>query len=172
MTYKLALHWLPFQVPGIIGSALGLASPMSVYCDWVRSKVGSATTISVWQHTKLSVQIRPWDTLACCWDIKQPTNCLEQEWDLMCSYLHNGIHRTRLLTEATVDTLCHVNVIASCASTAVSTRLSFNGDSLWITTIKYTAHINTVIRQSALTVCTCLILPILIVCEPKHKSFA
>ena len=23
---------------------------------------------------KLSVQIHPWDTLACCWDIKQPTN--------------------------------------------------------------------------------------------------
>ena len=28
----------------------------------------------VWQHVKLSVQIRPWDTLACCWDDKQPTN--------------------------------------------------------------------------------------------------
>ena len=23
---------------------------------------------------KLSKQIRPWDTLACCWDVKQPTN--------------------------------------------------------------------------------------------------
>ena len=23
---------------------------------------------------KLSEQIRPWDTLACCWDVKQPTN--------------------------------------------------------------------------------------------------
>ena len=23
---------------------------------------------------KLSVQIRPWDALACCWDVKQPTN--------------------------------------------------------------------------------------------------
>ena len=28
----------------------------------------------MWQHVKLSVQIRPWDTLACCWDVKQPTN--------------------------------------------------------------------------------------------------
>ena len=28
----------------------------------------------MWQHIKLSVQIRPWDTLACCWDVKQPTN--------------------------------------------------------------------------------------------------
>ena len=35
-------------------------------------------SISVWQHVKLSVQIRPWDTLACCWDAKQPTN--KQSW--------------------------------------------------------------------------------------------
>ena len=28
----------------------------------------------MWQHVKLSVQIRPRDTLACCWDDKQPTN--------------------------------------------------------------------------------------------------
>ena len=31
-------------------------------------------TISVWQHMILSEQICPWDTLACCWDVKQPTN--------------------------------------------------------------------------------------------------
>ena len=54
---------------------------MSVYCDWVRWKVWSATSISVWQHVHLSEQIRPSDTLECCWDIKQaskqPTNkCL------------------------------------------------------------------------------------------------
>ena len=42
--------------------------------DWVRWKVGSATSISVWQHVQLSKQIRPWDTFACCWDAKQPTN--------------------------------------------------------------------------------------------------
>ena len=29
---------------------------------------------SVWQHVQLSEQIRPWDTLACCWDVRQPTN--------------------------------------------------------------------------------------------------
>ena len=57
-----------------MGSALGLVGPVSVYCDWVRWKVWSAASISVWQHVKLSVQIRPWDTLACCWDDKQPTN--------------------------------------------------------------------------------------------------
>ena len=28
----------------------------------------------MWQHVKLSEQICPWDTLACCWDVEQPTN--------------------------------------------------------------------------------------------------
>ena len=74
VTSKLALQWLPCQAPGVIGSALGLVSSVSVYCDWVRLKVWSATSISVWQHVKLSEQIRPWDTLACCWDVKQTTN--------------------------------------------------------------------------------------------------
>ena len=31
---KLALQWLPCQVPGVIGSALGLVGSVSVYCDW------------------------------------------------------------------------------------------------------------------------------------------
>ena len=31
--------WLPCQVPGIIGSSLGLVGPVSAYCDWVREKV-------------------------------------------------------------------------------------------------------------------------------------
>ena len=47
------------QVPGVIGSALGLVGPVSVYCDWVGWKVWSATSTSVWQHVKLSEQIRP-----------------------------------------------------------------------------------------------------------------
>ena len=46
-------------MPDIIGSVLGLIGPVSVYCDWVRWKVWSATSISVWQHVKLSEQIRP-----------------------------------------------------------------------------------------------------------------
>ena len=33
---KMALQWLPCQAPGVIGSALGLVGPVSVYCDWVR----------------------------------------------------------------------------------------------------------------------------------------
>ena len=36
VTSKLALQWLPCQAPGVIGSALGLVGPASVYCDWVR----------------------------------------------------------------------------------------------------------------------------------------
>ena len=71
LSLSLSLHC---QAPGVIGSALGLVGPVSVYCDWVRWKVWSAASISVWQHVKLSMQIRPWDTLACCWDVKQPTN--------------------------------------------------------------------------------------------------
>ena len=46
-------------MPGVIGSVLGLVGPVSVYCDWVRWKVGSATSISVWQDLKLSEQFRP-----------------------------------------------------------------------------------------------------------------
>ena len=30
---KLALQWLPCQVPGMIGSVLGLVGPVSIYCD-------------------------------------------------------------------------------------------------------------------------------------------
>ena len=74
MTSKLTLRWLPCQVPGVLGSTLGLVGPVSVNCDWARWKVWSATSISVWQHVNLSELVRPWDTLACCWDVKQPTN--------------------------------------------------------------------------------------------------
>ena len=59
MTSKLTLQWLPCQAPGVIGSVLELVGPVSEYCDWVRWKVWSATSISVWQHVKLSEQIRP-----------------------------------------------------------------------------------------------------------------
>ena len=33
---KMALQWLPCQASGVIGSALGLVGPVSVYCDRVR----------------------------------------------------------------------------------------------------------------------------------------
>ena len=47
VTSKLALQWLPCQTPGVIGSVLGLVGPVSIYCDWVRWKVWSATSVSV-----------------------------------------------------------------------------------------------------------------------------
>ena len=56
---ELALQWLPCQAPGVIGSVLELVGPVSVYCNKVRWTVWSATCISVWQHVKLSEQIRP-----------------------------------------------------------------------------------------------------------------
>ena len=56
---KLTLQWLTCQGPGVIGSALGLVGPVSVCCDWMGWKVGSATSISVWQQVKLPEQIRP-----------------------------------------------------------------------------------------------------------------
>ena len=42
--------------------------------NWVRQKVSSVTSVSVWQHIHLSGQICPIDTLACRWDVKQTTN--------------------------------------------------------------------------------------------------
>ena len=45
---KASASGYPARAPGVIGSVLGLVSPVSVYCDWVRWKVGSATSISVW----------------------------------------------------------------------------------------------------------------------------
>ena len=50
---------------------------------WVSGTPSTESTITICckqsplsslQHVKLSEQIRPWDTLACCWDVKQPTN--------------------------------------------------------------------------------------------------
>ena len=38
--FKIGTEWLPRQALGVqTGSALGLAGPVSVYCDWVRQKV-------------------------------------------------------------------------------------------------------------------------------------
>ena len=67
---KLALQWLPCQAPGVIGSVLGLVGPVSVHCE-----VGSLICNLCLSMTACKiVQIGPGDTLACCWDVKQPTN--------------------------------------------------------------------------------------------------
>ena len=39
---------------GVIGSVLGLVEPVSVYYDWMRQRVRSAASISVWQSVQLS----------------------------------------------------------------------------------------------------------------------
>ena len=59
VTSKLTLQWLPRQAPGVIGSALGLIGRVSVYCDWVRWKVWSAASISVWQHVNCLSRLVP-----------------------------------------------------------------------------------------------------------------
>ena len=41
---------------------------------WLGEIVWSETSIPVWQHVNLSKQIGPWDTLACCWNGRKPTN--------------------------------------------------------------------------------------------------
>ena len=45
---------------------------------------------SVWQHVELCEQIRPWDTLACCWNVEQPTNQPNKP------YLTNSFMRLRV----------------------------------------------------------------------------
>ena len=44
---------------GVIGPTLGLVGPVSVHCDWVRQKIRSASSTSVWQHVHFSEQIHP-----------------------------------------------------------------------------------------------------------------
>ena len=68
---------------------------MSVYCDWVRTKFLSATSIPVWYHIQLFEQICPWGTLACYWDVKQPTdnNSCHTSWDI-----HVSSHTTQVTT--------------------------------------------------------------------------
>ena len=56
MTLKLACQCLPCQAPGVVGLDLGLGDLVSVYCDYVRSKVVFSTSVSVWQHIQLSEQ--------------------------------------------------------------------------------------------------------------------
>lgn len=46
------------------------------------------------------------------------------------THLHDGVHRTRLLAEAAVDALGHVDVVASRPPAAVDSSLCFNGDGL------------------------------------------
>ena len=56
---------------------------------WGR-KFDPATSISVWQYVKLSVQICPWDPPACWWDVKQPTNKQFQNWTALNTHIPYG----------------------------------------------------------------------------------
>ena len=46
------------------------------------------------------------------------------------THLHNGVHRAGLLAKATIDALCHVNVVSSGSSAPIRPHLGFNCDSL------------------------------------------
>ena len=91
-------NWHSSGYPGGIGSVLRLVGPVSVYYEWVRCKVWSATYISVWQYVKLSEQICPWDTLACCWDVKQPTNKQTAEYLHHPSWVFRDLGHQDILT--------------------------------------------------------------------------
>ena len=62
----------------------------------------------MWRHVKLSVQIGPRDTLACCWDVKPPTS---QPTNIMADSLppeksYPGGHRGRPRNKHTHPTTC------------------------------------------------------------------
>ena len=52
----------------------------------------------MWQHVKLSEQIRPRDTLACCWSVKQASNqqTITSVNPLAFSFFCTGRKRERL----------------------------------------------------------------------------
>ena len=50
---RLPSQWLPYQVSRIVGSELGLAVPVSAYCQRVKLQVRCTTPESVCQHMQL-----------------------------------------------------------------------------------------------------------------------
>ena len=73
-------HWLPCQAPGIIGSTLWLAGFASArYTVTGRGRKFDPQLLSQCGCTyNLFGLIRPWDTLASYWDVKQPTNSIAE----------------------------------------------------------------------------------------------
>ena len=115
---KLALQRLPYQAPGVVGSVLGLVGPVSIYWDWVRWKVWSATSISVWQRVKLFEQIRPWDTLACCWDVKQAS---KQATNISV----NAPHQLDRMVDSEIQARYNVSVVLFKSSRLLQNPYSF-----------------------------------------------
>ena len=72
-SYQLLKKWHSSGYPAWRLALEGQSWDWLVRCQYtvigVRRRLWSAT-----QHVTLSEQIRPWDTLTCCWDVKQPTN--------------------------------------------------------------------------------------------------
>ena len=75
MFKKLILQWLPWQS--------AWRHRVSAWTGWPGASIlwqGETASwisnfyLSVWQQVQSSEQIRPWDTLVCCWGFKQPTN--------------------------------------------------------------------------------------------------
>ena len=62
----------------------GTGRPVPVYCDLVNLICNFCLSVAA---LKLSEQIRPWDTLARCWDDKQPTN---KQSSVFILYLSDG----------------------------------------------------------------------------------
>ena len=98
----LVLWELPCLTSAITGSVLGLDCLMSVYCDWLRKPVWSATSVSVWQHVQSSKQVHTEDTLflflGCSANRKQ-----SPKWDIYQSHTQEN-----LMNSATPRTSSHV----------------------------------------------------------------
>ena len=43
-------------------------------------EVGPDVSVAVWAFYDFSNEVRPWDTLACCWEVKQPTSKINLHW--------------------------------------------------------------------------------------------
>ena len=77
-SYQWLQNWHSSGYPARRLALLGQHWDWSAWCQYTVTGWGRTLDLQllsqVWQHVKLSEQIRPWDTLACCWDVKQPTN--------------------------------------------------------------------------------------------------
>ena len=75
----------------------------------------------MWQHVKLSEQIRHWDTLACCWHVDQPTN---QQTNCAVCLLHyrsrSAYRDTRLFGRLSLSRcLCFFHLLCLCLSVSI-----------------------------------------------------
>ena len=97
---------------------------MSVYCDWVRWKLWSATSVSVWMHVKLSeIHSHVAGTLS-----NQPTNKLtvtKQHLDCTCC-------KDVIESEESFQQPRLANTVSTCPTDRANTTGRCNG---WIATL-------------------------------------